>query len=1201
MDNIAGKKLTEKILGLIGEFETLLSEEINHGLKEKLQLKIQDIRLTATQCCNNHSKKLTETETALEIIEKELKAESENRSNLFGLINNYDGWMWSVDVGMNMVAGNEAFIRDYKNNYGLQLIKGLNVTTSLPEPFKTNWQQRYKRALSGERFYVSDRYGNNSTSRFIETFVCPIYSQGQLTGVSCIARDITRQKVSEEKFNILSDLMPGAISIQSGNTFLYFNKAWAKLTGYPPDMLREMPFLTLFDDESKEIVDLHLLKNQFNNTDARRANVLLTTKTNEKLWLEMSVVDISYNDTEATLAVASDITTIYNLHADLKQSRANLISQIENTDARIWAIDSELRIITINNNYKNDYRKAFGVLLQPGDYCLKNATSEIVEIWEGRYRMALKGKQFTKIDEFGLNNLNLYTETSFNPVIVDGRVAGVSCFSRDITSQKQYEKALEESESKFKALVSNIPGIVYRCANNKEWTMAFISDEVEKLTGYPPSDFINNKVRSFADIIHPDDRHFVNLTINESIGNSGKFELSYRLVHANQGIKWVHETGRAHSNKKGEIDWLDGVIIDITENKIAEEALVASEEKYRAVFNSINDIVIRTDFNGTILLVTPSIYDNLGYTPEEVIGKSILLLYADAAQRQKLIHLIIEKDVVRDYEAGLIDKSGNIKTVSLNARLIRNSEGKPDGIESVARDITMRKVAEQLLQERTLELNSIFENAPMTLMLINEQGKVLNINRAGTYTPGNNNKSRDFNAALGELLNCINSISKPEGCGKGKYCANCVLRNTINQTFIKKQDQRQVEGALKVMADNREKTVYYQISTTFIVFGKERRVLLSLDDITEIKKAQEQLRKLSTAFDQTTATIVITDINGKIQYVNPQFVKTTGYTADEVLGKNPRILKSENTTFDEYKNLWKTILSGNTWHGEFLNVRKDKTEYWENAIISPVFDENGAIDSFIAIKENITEKKKIQQELMDSERELRQMNEEKSRYFSILAHDLRGMVGSYHAFSDLLVTHFDTFDPDDLKEQLNNLVKSSGDSLSLLDNLLEWARTSLGKTALSLVALNLNEEIDIVLNLLKEVAATKQIELINSNKKNIVVNTDAHVLQTIMRNLVNNAIKFTPRNGKIYVFAKMASASEVEISVEDTGIGMDEETVRKLFKPGEKVVKEGTNQEKGTGLGLMICDEMIKRLGGKIAVESSPGKGSRFYFIIPVK
>lgn len=936
------------------------------------------------------------------------------------------------------------------------------------------------------------------------------------------------------------------------------------------------------------------IRKEINLSKSELDNGIFTSLENHLSSLEQHYKQLlRLSKSKNTIAELLDVKSI------LESKFQNLKAQIENTNDFIWSVDNDIYVLTANTSFTNSFKNAFGVVLKEGMSILVCLPEPLKSIWKERYHKALSGEQFSIIDRFDFEGIPQYSETTFNPIYAGNSIVGVACFSRDISEQKNAEVALKESEHRLKTLVDNLPSTTYRCAYDNYWTMEFISDEIEELCGYTASDFIKNKIRSFASIIHSEDQKKVINAVNKAVANKESYRIEYRIAHKTGTVKWVHERGRASYSVDGNVLWLDGVISDITSKKQSEILLKESEEQYRAIFNSISDVYMRTSLDGTILIVTPSVIDLLGYTPEEITGTSIIDLYKSPTSRDQFLAELTEKGFLRDYETTFPTRSGETKTIALNAKLLINDSGNPYAIEGMARDITLQKEAKKAIEERTKELDSIFENTPIILLLVDSDGKVLNINKAGTSNPAEE-KSHLTKLLAGKAIKCVNNIRSNQSCEKGKTCDNCVIRQTLLKTFETKRNQNQIEGFVAIEINQQIVERYFLISTTYIEFDNHQRVLISLDDITDMREAEDELRRLSVAVNQSSATIVITDINGRIEYVNPQFEKSTGYKAIEAIGKNPRILRSDETPQEHYADMWKTIKSGKTWTGEFLNTRKDKSLYWESANITPITNRDGRITHFIAIKEDITEKKKIQEELIKSEKDLREMNTEKSRYFSILAHDLRGLVGSFHAYSDLMLSHYDEFSEQERKDQIQNLARVSSDSLSLLDNLLTWGKASQGRLKLNIVSTNLHNNIEVVKNTLNELAANKDITLINSVDKKWNINSDENILQTIVRNLVNNSIKFTNTNGSITISAKETNANSLEISVTDTGIGMNEATKAKLFRIGEKVVRQGTNDESGTGLGLIICKEMAQKLGGTLNVESEEGKGSRFYFSLPL-
>lgn len=1129
----------------------------------------------------------------------QLKEELEGvRSILTSQIENTNDSVWSVDNQLKIKTINSTFKKEFKTAFGVNLVEGFRIIAALPEPLLSTWKERYNRALNGESYSVIDMFNIDDTPMYTETSFNPIMLNGKCIGVTCIGKNITNQKLNEEKLNRIFNNDHTAISIQTDKEILLVNKAWEEITGYSEEESKRLnPFDLIHPISKKEVSKVALDRLNGKNVPSKYYFHLITKKGDEK-WIDLSVSVIDYLGKTASLIIGNDVTDYHLLQEITRKNEANLNALIENTDARIWSIDEDINIVSFNSNFKKDFLAAFNVELRKGISAVEGVESELATIWTKRYKRALKGEKFSFIDEFHFEKIAQFVETSFNPIYLNNIVVGVSCLSQDISKQKKFEQALKDSELRLKTLIANIPSVSYRCALDSSWTMEFISEEIKTLSGYPPEDFIDNKVRTFASIIHPDDINKIADIVENAVKNKKSYTLSYRIIHANNSIHWVNERGRARYKNTGEVEWLDGVISDITHQKNTEDALAESELKYRNIFNSMTDIYIRVDLDGYIQIISPSVSDIFEFKAEELIGTPIFDLYKNPEDRNTLRNMLLDKGTLRDFEVCMKSKRGEEKTVALNASIINDENNKPIAIEGVARDITLRKIAEQSLRERTKELNTIFDNAPVILLLVDENGEVLNINRAGTRF--SKNKSTETLNTLGsEVLKCVNSYNKKNGCGKTENCAGCIIRKTLQSTFLTKVNQNQVEGTISVKSNGNFEDRHFLISTTYIGTENTQRVLISLDDITDIKKAQEEIKKLSKAVEQSMATIVITSIDGKITYANTQFEKSTGYTVKEVLGKNPSILKSNSKSSADYKELWETILAGKTWQGEFLNVRKDGSEYWERAIISPIFNDHHEITNFIAVKDDITENKRIQEELINSEKELRQINTERSKFTSILAHDLRGLVGSYHAYSDLIYTQFDSFSNEELKEQIENLTNSSGESLKLLDNLLEWSKVSLGKIKMLPKELTLKTEVDALIKLLSEFSNAKGIKLMNTSAEDISLLSDPNILQTILRNLVYNSIKFTPPEGEIRIHYKKKPKNIIEISVEDTGIGMSKTIMDKLFKAGEKVVRTGTNSESGSGLGLLICEEMVKQLGGKIGVESTVGKGSRFYFTIP--
>lgn len=231
-------------------------------------------------------------------------------------------------------------------------------------------------------------------------------------------------------------------------------------------------------------------------------------------------------------------------------------------------------------------------------------------------------------------------------------------------------------------------------------------------------------------------------------------------------------------------------------------------------------------------------------------------------------------------------------------------------------------------------------------------------------------------------------------------------------------------------------------------------------------------------------------------------------------------------------------------------------------------------------------------------KELQQLNATKDRLFSIIAHDLRGPVGNFQTMLDLLIEEADHFDPESTRNMLEMLREAAGKSYYLLENLLQWSRNQRQEISVSPSSFDLYALIRELFSLFKSQAHQKKLSLNTNITQAYPIYADQNMTNTIIRNLLNNAIKFTPNGGNIQVCAEKLNEQEVKISVTDTGIGIKAEDQAKLFKSSEYFTTYGTEQEKGSGLGLSLCYDFVRLHGSELKVDSEPDKGSTFWFIL---
>jgi len=356
-------------------------------------------------------------------------------------------------------------------------------------------------------------------------------------------------------------------------------------------------------------------------------------------------------------------------------------------------------------------------------------------------------------------------------------------------------------------------------------------------------------------------------------------------------------------------------------------------------------------------------------------------------------------------------------------------------------------------------------------------------------------------------------------------------------------------------------------------------------DIAERKMAEEQVLKLTKGIEQSPAIVVITDTQGAIEYANPKFTEVTGYSLNEVLGQNPRVLKSGHQSIAFYQNLWDTILRGNDWQGDMLNLKKNGEFYWESASISPIKNEKGEIKHFIAIKEDITDRKRAEEALIQSEYILKEKNEE---YLALNEELTESNQRINQINKDLVAARKKAEESDKLKT-------------AFLANMSHEIRET-GQMDIHEGQININHAISRVQSIFDPQTAQQGVEItttfpLTDDYANIL--TDSTKLNQVLTNLVSNAAKFTEQ-GSISISYSFKD-NYIEFCVKDTGLGISPEHHEVIFERFRQVELESTRKYGGTGLGLSISRAFVEALGGRIWVESDIGKGSSFYFTLPYK
>ena len=370
--------------------------------------------------------------------------------------------------------------------------------------------------------------------------------------------------------------------------------------------------------------------------------------------------------------------------------------------------------------------------------------------------------------------------------------------------------------------------------------------------------------------------------------------------------------------------------------------------------------------------------------------------------------------------------------------------------------------------------------------------------------------------------------------------------------------------------------------------GKYIGAMATFVDITESKLAEAQIRKLSSAVEQSTSIIIITDVNGNIEYVNPKFTQVTGYTSEEVLGR-----KSTETTREVYGKLWATITSGGEWHGELHNKKKSGESYWAQVSISPIKNMDGITTHYLGVQEDITEKKKAQSALQNYAKELERSNEELQQFAYVASHDLQEPLRMITSYLTLLENRYKDKLDDDADEFIEFAVDGAKRMKQLIKDLLQFSRV--GTHGKSFQKTNCEAVLKKTLSNLEVAIIENQAEIIYDSLP--MIKADDFQLLQLFQNLISNAIKFRSEKPPQIHIGAISKNGEWEFSIKDNGIGIEKEYEKRIFVIFQRL--HTNNKYPGTGIGLALCKKIVERHGGHIWFESKLGEGSTFYFTIP--
>ncbi len=804
----------------------------------------------------------------------------------------------------------------------------------------------------------------------------------------------------------------------------------------------------------------------------------------------------------------------------------------------------------------------------------------------------------------------------------------------DITGRKQAEEDLRAAEARYRTLVERLPAATIVQEIGSPDAALYISPQIEDITGYAPEDCQDPDLR--YRMVHPEDREWI-MAEDDQAGQPGQVTTTeYRVVHRTGRTVWVRNEAVIVEDERTGARYWQGLMTNITERKQAEEELREAEERFRSAFDDSSIGMVLTGPDGSFLQVNAAMCEMLDYSEAELTAATFTDITHpdDVRESADMVRRALAGGLrTFEFEKRYIHKDGHVVWTSVSSSLVRDGQGDPLHFTTQVQDITERKRAEEEIQRlneglerRVRERTARLRNA-LTELRESEE-------RYGLVVEGSNDGIYDWNVRSGEMF-WNDRLFEIVGLSRGEFTP------TLDGFFdlMHPEDRETVSASLEAhMEEGEEFDVEFRFqrsseeNRTCIIRGKAQRdrndkpfrMAGTVTDITERKRVEEVLRLRDRAISASSNGLVISDPklpDNPLIYVNPAFEEMTGYTAEEALGRNCRFLQGEDGDQEAIAVLREAIREGRDHTVVLRNYKKDGTLFWNELSVSPVRNERGDLTHFVGVQNDITLRKRAEEEirrfnetlerrveertaqLEEATRAADAANRAKSDFLANMSHEIRTPMNGVIGMTELLLNTRLTEEQHEYAETLRN----SGESLLfIINDILDISKIEAGAMSLEKIAFDLRTELEEALHALAERAHDKRLELTGFVDLDMptALKGDPFRLRQILTNLIGNAIKFT-EEGEVSLHIELAEETDdavlARFEVSDTGIGMTDEQRGRLFEAFTQADTSTTRRYGGTGLGLAISKQLIELMGGEVWVESTPGEGSTFSFTASMK
>ncbi len=990
-----------------------------------------------------------------------------------------------------------------------------------------------------------------------------------------VTRDISERKQMEGKLAAeenslritLNSIGDAVISTDDQGRIVRMNPVAERLCGW-----------TLTDAAGKSLTDIfHIINSDTRNSVADPVKKVL--QSGEIIGLANHTVLISKNGKEYQIAdsaapivnqkgeisgvvlVFSDVTEKYQIQKQIKESEERYRALYNNAPLSYQSLDENGCFLDINPmwlktlGYKRDevIGKCFGDFLHP-DY---------IEHFKISFA-AFKKRGYVSDVQFQLRRKNnTYIYVSFEGRVgytPGGKFEQSYCVFKDITEQKALENALIKAKEKaernenelLKAQEIAHLGSWYLNVETNEVTW---TEELYKMYDFDPSLPPPPYTRHMT-LFTDESWEILSKSLAKTRETGIPYELELKTVKKDGKNGWMWVRGEAVKDDGNNIIGIWGAAQDITERKRVEEKLKTSDR----VFKHSLDMLCIAGFDGYFKVLNPAWSKTLAWTDEELLSKPwIDFVHPDDRDATKDIKsVIVDGKEVYQFENRYICKDGSIKWLSWNSFPYPEE----NIMFGVARDITVSK-------QRELMINNFFEQ-PLNLNLVaGFDGKIHRVNSAWELFLGYK-KDEILKADFFDFIHPDDisiTIEEMEKLGKG------ITTLHFENRYRHKNGE------------------YRKLAWSAISSLDENLIYAVAFDITEKQQAEEQMRFLSAITENMHDSIVVTDLEGHITYINKGAEKLYGYRLEELAGKSPDLFNVDSKADEIQSELYETVARGETFYGEALNQRKDGTVFTCEFTIAPLKDKMGAVTSFIGLQRDITEKRNLEKAVIRQER-LSAIGE----LASGVAHDFNNALQIIMGGVEMAMV---AEDPVELNQYLQSIKHSAGDAASRVRKLQRFAQKSQFQN--ESIPININhlsddviKEAKLLINQYQEKGIHIELKTDYQAKSNIEGNEGE--LRSCLYNLIKNSTEAMPDGGKITI-STYENDAKIYVRVTDSGTGMDKEAQKKIFQPFFST----KGFEPGRGLGMAQVYSTIRDHRGDIYIKKSePGKGTVIEFALPV-